>query len=100
MARMYGLRMGTGSGRGPVRRVWLIVAACALVVLVLPAAASAATITVDINTDANAADPANCELREAITAANTNAATDGCAAAAWAPTRSTSLLPCSPLRSW
>src|SRR5215213_8094541 len=68
---MYGSRMGTGSGRGPVRRVWLTILACVLLALTLPTAASAATITVTSLGD-SAANDGLCTLREAIVAANTN----------------------------
>jgi hypothetical protein len=49
----------------------------ALVLLLMPGAASANTITVDSNADPSAA---GCTLHDAITAANTNAAVNGCAA--------------------
>lgn len=47
--------------------------------LILPSAATAATIVVDTADDADVAD-ADCALREAIVAANTDAAYNGCAA--------------------
>jgi CSLREA domain-containing protein len=50
-----------------------------LLTLVLAAPASAADITVTTRTDTVAAD-GRCSLREAVTAANTNAATGGCTA--------------------
>jgi CSLREA domain-containing protein len=53
-----------------------------LVALALAAPATAATITVTTSADGAVTAPANglCTLREAITAANTNAAVDGCPA--------------------
>lgn len=68
-------RGGTGSAAA-------IAAAAALA---LPAAAGAATITVN-TTDDDATGSGDCELREALSAANTNAAVDGCVA----PTGATS----------
>src|SRR5436190_7368753 len=55
------------------RRAHASVLAVATAGLVLPIGASAATITVSTTTDASAAD-GQCSLREAVQAANTNAA--------------------------
>ena len=44
----------------------------------MPPLTNATIVTVDVDTDANAADPGQCELREAIIATNTNTTTDGC----------------------
>jgi CSLREA domain-containing protein len=57
----------------------LIVAAIAAAALLAPAAASATTITVNSTVDPTAPAPA-CTLHDAITAANTNSAVNGCAA--------------------
>jgi CSLREA domain-containing protein len=67
--------MSRSTVRGVRRRT-----ALSLVLLLAPAvAALAATITVDTTADADVAD-ADCSLREAIVAANTDAAYNGCAA--------------------
>jgi CSLREA domain-containing protein len=50
-----------------------------LIMLLAAKPAQAATITVNTNVDDSTAN-SNCTLREAITAANTNAAVDGCTA--------------------
>src|SRR5881398_2420789 len=59
-------------------RVMLLTAMTASLLLTLRTAASAATITVNSLADAGA--PGICVLRGAITAANTKAPTNGCAA--------------------
>jgi CSLREA domain-containing protein len=59
----------------------LLVAALLDVFLVAPKPAQAATITVGTAADDTTVN-ANCTLREAITAANTNAAVDACASGA------------------
>ena len=67
--------MSRSTFRGVRRRT-----ALSLALLVVPeVAALAATITVDTTADAEVADAA-CSLREAIVAANTDAAYNGCAA--------------------
>jgi len=57
------------------------IAVAAALALLLPASAGAATLTVTSNLDENAAatDNGTCTLREAISAANTNATVDTCA---------------------
>ena len=55
----------------------MVVALCALA-LGAPQLAQATIVTVDVDTDANAVDPGQCELREAIIATNTDTNTDGC----------------------
>ena len=67
------------------RRACALAFVTALVVAVLAAPAGAATITVNSTADAFAAD-SSCTLREAITAANTDAATGGCSAGSGADT--------------
>ena len=57
-----------------------------IALLAAPRAAHAATITVNTTAD-DATANGNCTLREAIQAANTNAAVDACAAGAAAPTQ-------------
>ena len=71
-----------GTTRMPINLATSALIVCALcaLLLLLPASADALLITVNADTDAQAVDPANCELREAIEAANTNAAVDGCSA--------------------
>ena len=70
-----------GTTRMPINLATPALFVCALcALLLLPASADALLITVNADTDAQVVDPGNCELREAIEAANTNAAVDGCSA--------------------
>jgi CSLREA domain-containing protein len=67
-------------------RLWSIAIGVAIWLLVLTADATlAAEITVTTAADDNGGTPAQCSLREAITAAIVNAITDGCAAGEAAP---------------
>src|SRR4051794_41805739 len=66
--------------RAPGRGVLVVAAA---VLLIAPGAAHAATITVNTNADVSTA---GCTLRDAITAADGNAATGACSAGAGADT--------------
>ena len=66
-------------------RLLIAAAAAGIVWLVVAASATAAVITV--NTDDDDGTLGDCELREAITAANDNVATDTCAAGEAGPIR-------------
>ena len=62
----------------------LVAVAAIAIALGAPGAAAGATITVDTLDDQfpTVGDPADCELREALTAANADAADDGCSTGA------------------
>src|SRR5262245_23844339 len=75
--RSFELRVKTGESVEPaIARVRQIV----LCAVFMGVAAGAAANTIFVNSVADAADPGKCTLREAITAANTNASVGVCAA--------------------